>query len=132
MFATSLFQGGDEDIALGFARHDAHTVAVAEQNIAGMNASPVDLDGDAKVEDFAARRLVLGVTAVRKGRKPQGEDAGVLREYPSSTACGCAELFGSNMNPGPLTPFLLGLEIIEGHPNGFAKTAPAGLVVSPS
>src|SRR5262249_37921225 len=75
LLAARLLECAREHLLFGGARHDADAVDVAEQDVARLDARGADLDGDAEVDHFAARSLVLGVGAVAEGGKVEGEDA---------------------------------------------------------
>src|SRR5262249_22156088 len=79
-FSAGFFDGEDEDLFHRLPRRDAHAFAVAEDQVARLDAYAVNFNREAEINHFAARPLVLGVTSPGESRKSQLQDAsGIAR-----------------------------------------------------
>src|SRR5687768_12841640 len=64
-------QGLAQHFFFGGARYHAYSIKVAKDDVSRHHPYPTDLQRDPEVHYLSARRLILGISSVREGRKTQ-------------------------------------------------------------
>ena len=86
--ARRLLEGAADRFLLGLARDHQHALAVAEEEVAGRDAHAADLDRHAKIDDLAARPLVLRVEPAREHRKAERLDLARIADIAVENGAG--------------------------------------------